>query len=160
MPFRTATLHCPRCRTIELTTSDELRHCASCKGSWVPHEVLAEHVSTMQVDVEPKLVWEISNARLGLPCAACAHRMEPLRLFDVPVDRCHSHGVWFDDEELATVLRHSAAHVEPKPEDDGGSAVALDIAAGAGEIALEVGVGVVGVVLEVVLGALGELILS
>ena len=141
-PFRTALLHCPRCRGAELT-SGELRHCAKCNGTWVPHEVLAEHVSTMQVDVKPKLVWEISNARLGLPCAACTHRMEPLRLFDVPVDRCHSHGVWFDKDELATVLQKSAVYVEPNPEMPAepqpprdNTALAFDVAAGALEFVL------------------------
>lgn len=99
----------------------------------------------MQVDLKPKLVWEISNARLGLPCATCGHQMEPLRLFDVPVDRCHSHGVWFDKDELATVLQRSGVHVEPKPEpppsgDAGGGAMLAvgEVVGGVVEVTLEV----------------------
>lgn len=64
----------------------------------------------MQLD-EPRLAWSPASDRLGLPCAVCRHRMEALQLFAVPVDRCHSHGVWFDHDELAEALRRSAGHV-------------------------------------------------
>lgn len=53
-----------------------------------------------------------------LPCAACRQPMEPLVLFDEPVDRCTEHGVWFDKHELETVLersRRARASIGPAP---------------------------------------------
>jgi Zn-finger nucleic acid-binding protein len=154
-PFRTVTTQCPRCRSSQLTNG-ELQHCATCQGTWVSHETLSEHVSTMQVDLKPKLVWEISNARLGLPCATCGHAMEPLRLFDVPVDRCKTHGVWFDKDELAAVLQRSGAHVEPKPtaEPAKSDTSALEVV---GDVVGGVAGGIVAITLEV-LGGIFELI--
>ncbi|HET9483434.1 MAG TPA: zf-TFIIB domain-containing protein [Xanthomonadales bacterium] len=130
-PFRVATIHCPRCRTSELSHG-ELRHCATCGGSWIPHETLAEHVGTMQVDSNPRLPWAVTTTRLGLPCAVCKHAMEALTLFGVPADRCHSHGAWFDKDQLAEMLHRSAAHV--RREDEPGAALA--VADVGGEIAL------------------------
>jgi Zn-finger nucleic acid-binding protein len=136
-PFRTATIHCPRCRSVELTGGD-MRHCMQCKGSWVPEEVLHSHITTMTAEVKPKVEWTVTHKRIGLPCAACKHTMETLLLFDIPVDRCHSHGVWFDKDELAEVLHRSTIERAP----DGGTALAVAEVAGevplaVGEIALE-----------------------
>ncbi|HLL21105.1 MAG TPA: zf-TFIIB domain-containing protein [Kofleriaceae bacterium] len=111
-PFRVSPAMCPRCRTVELT-SGELQHCTSCQGSWVSQLTLGEHVGAMQVDVEPRLLWQETQHRVGLPCAVCKHTMETALLFGVPVDRCHAHGVWFDKDELSEMLRRSAAHVQP-----------------------------------------------
>lgn len=126
-PFRVATIECPRCRT---TLGDgELRHCSGCEGAWIPHETLVEHVGKMQLD-EPRLAWAAATDRLGLPCPVCRHRMEPLHLFEVPVDRCHSHGVWFDKHELAEALRRSAGHVR-RP--DGSRVDSAQLAADVGD---------------------------
>src|SRR5688572_22046071 len=115
-PFRRATIHCPRCRTTELSDR-ELRHCTTCEGVWIPNETLAEHVGNMQLDTNPNMVWSVETTRLGLPCALCEHRMEALALFGVPVDRCHSHGAWFDKGQLAETLHRSASHVRPVAKD-------------------------------------------
>lgn len=138
-PFRTAAIHCPRCRTVELAAG-ELRHCVQCKGSWVPEEVLHSHISAMTAEVKPKVEWTVTHKRLGLPCAACKHTMETLLLFDIPVDRCHSHGVWFDKDELAEVLHRST--LVPRPGSDGDRALAVSEVAGevpfaVGELALD-----------------------
>ena len=138
-PFRTATIHCPRCRTVALTDGD-MRHCVQCKGSWVPEETLHAHISAMTSEVKPVIDWSVTHKRVGLPCAACKHTMETLLLFDIPVDRCHSHGVWFDKDELAEVLRRSS--VKPRTESDGSTGLAVAEVAGdglvvVGEVALE-----------------------
>jgi Zn-finger nucleic acid-binding protein len=138
-PFRTATIHCPRCRTAELTSGD-MRHCMQCKGSWVPEETLHAHISAMTAQVKPKIDWTVTHKRVGLPCAACKHTMETLLLFDIPVDRCHSHGVWFDKDELAEVLRRSTI-VPKEPRDPSTALEVADVAAEGvfvvGEVALE-----------------------
>lgn len=162
-PFRTATLHCPRCPAIALTDG-ELRHCTRCEGAWIPEETLAEHVSTMQVEMKPTLQWAASTRRIGLPCAACKHTMETLLLFGVPVDRCHSHGVWFDKDEMPEMLRRSAAYVKPAPATTAIAApvevgaLALDVGAAAVEVALEAAsAGIFEGVLEVIGGIFSAL---
>jgi len=111
-----------------------MRHCTQCKGSWVPEETLHAHISAMTLDVKPKIEWTVTHVRVGLPCAACKHTMETLLVFDIPVDRCHSHGVWFDRDELAEVLRRST--VKPKTESDGSTALAVAEVAGEGALAV------------------------
>ena len=144
-PFRTATIYCPRCRTAALSNGD-MRHCTVCKGSWVPEETLHSHISVMTAEVKPRIEWSVTHKRLGLPCAVCKHTMETLLLFDIPVDRCHTHGVWFDKDELAEVLRRSTIKPPPpKGESDPGDAFAVAELAGegalaAGEIAAEAGI--------------------
>jgi Zn-finger nucleic acid-binding protein len=134
-PFRTATIDCPRCRTVALT-SGELRHCTKCKGSWIPTETLAEHVSTMQANVNPKLIWK-HEAREALPCAVCRRMMETALLFDVPVDRCEAHGVWFDKDELSESLRRAGTYVEPKPATANDPSTGVVVTEGAGALVVE-----------------------
>lgn len=153
-PFRTATLPCPRCRTAPLT-GGELRHCPNCQGSWIPEEALHARFTTMTSEIKPQIRWEVTPARLGLPCAACGHTMEALLLFDVPVDRCHAHGVWFDKDELAAVL-HRSAQVRPQsPANAGDAGTALAAAEVGGSVAADVAIEVVPGILEGVLEVLG-----
>lgn len=149
-PFRSAAIQCPRCRTEALTEGD-LRHCGRCKGSWVPEEVLHAHIATMTSEPVPDVRWTVTHKRLGLPCAVCKHTMETLLLFDIAVDRCHSHGVWFDKDELANVLLRST--VERKQPGDPG--VALAVGDVAGDAAIIVADAAVTGIFEGVLDVLG-----
>ena len=46
----------------------------------------------------------------SLQCPKCLHGMEPVNYHGVNVDRCtHCQGIWFDDDELQTLLRESGA---------------------------------------------------
>lgn len=62
--------------------------------------------------------------------------MDTLLLFDIPVDRCQPHGVWFDKDELADVLERSASllggpptvAIAPAAEDPVASSIAVDFA--------------------------------
>lgn len=71
-----------------------------------------ERVGKMQERVPPELRWSIAM-RDPLPCVACAAPMETLALFEVPVDRCRGHGIWFDVDEMAVVLLRSQQAVKP-----------------------------------------------
>lgn len=105
------------------------------------------------------LAWSLVNDRDRLPCAMCHRPMDALLLFDVPVDRCPPHGVWFDKDELARVLERGAAvrpvrEVVPAVTDSVGGAIALELAGevaiGAAEVAAETAsAGVIEGVLEV-----------
>lgn len=70
-----------------------------------------ERVGKMQERVPPELRWSIAT-REPLPCVACAAPMETLALFEVPVDRCRGHGIWFDVDEMAVVLLRSQRAVK------------------------------------------------
>jgi len=153
-PFRTAPLACPRCRTTHLG-SGALRRCEGCRGAWVPDDALHERISEMQASL-PRLDWRVVPTRLALPCPHCRHAMEALALFGVPVDRCRSHGVWFDGGELAEVLRRSAeARADAPPRSEVATAVAVDAGAagvdgGIGNAANDLGaLEVIGGILEV-----------
>ena len=41
------------------------------------------------------------------PCAECKTPMQTVDLGKVQLDRCPSHGVWFDADELAALLREA-----------------------------------------------------
>ncbi|MEJ7599074.1 MAG: zf-TFIIB domain-containing protein [Kofleriaceae bacterium] len=103
-PYRSPSLPCPRCKT-ELLDSGLLGHCARCRGAWVPEDVLHDRIAVMQ-QAPPRLHW-YRVPRAPLPCARCAEPMETLALFDVPIDRCLDHGLWFDADELSSVLFRS-----------------------------------------------------
>lgn len=46
--------------------------------------------------------------REKLACPTCREGMQTRALFDVPIDVCDKHGIWFDARELALVLLRSA----------------------------------------------------
>ncbi|MGN6105976.1 MAG: zf-TFIIB domain-containing protein [Kofleriaceae bacterium] len=75
--------------------------------------MLQDRVGRMQVPQEAQearsLAWR-ESPRAALPCASCAEPMQALLLFDVPVDRCTVHGVWFDRDELSMVLLRASRH--------------------------------------------------
>jgi Zn-finger nucleic acid-binding protein len=55
-------------------------------------------------------------------CPVCDETMDEPLVFDVPIDRCESHGMWFDKAELDRVLERSKiegwrSQPSPRPED-------------------------------------------
>ena len=106
----------------------------------------------MQQQIPPLLSWFLVD-REALPCVACGEAMQTLALFDVPIDRCRGHGIWFDAEELAAVLLRSKdalADACPRPtcaapthgSRDG---LAVDVALAAVHLPLEVAAGAVAI---------------
>ncbi len=95
--------------------------CGTCAGLWVGNEVferLASHAKEVRVAVEalgseqaatlvPFAPIE-TGRRLYRPCTICGslmHRRNYGRKSGVIVDTCRNHGVWFDEGELARILR-------------------------------------------------------
>lgn len=115
-PFRTSSLRCPRCRTA--LAHGELGFCNGCLGVWVPEAALYERVAYMQQVTshdQLRLPWG-SELRRALPCVACRAPMQTLALFAVPIDRCgDAHGIWFDRDELGSVLLASQRWQPPRP---------------------------------------------
>jgi Zn-finger nucleic acid-binding protein len=55
-------------------------------------------------------------------CPVCDETMDEPLVFDVPIDRCEAHGMWFDKAELARVIERSnvpgwRSQPAAKPED-------------------------------------------
>lgn len=172
-PFREPTLSCPRCHAT--LAAQEASYCSGCHGAWISEQVLVERVATMQ-RAPAELEWT-TETRATLPCLTCQAPMEPLAVFGVPIDRCRSHGFWFDRDELRQVLYASSQRPQPARERAGsglgdevadmavgavvveaGSAVATS---GAAEVAAGAAAGTAEVALEIaggILEAIGELL--
>ena len=64
--------------------------------------ILEQRASTL-VD----LPWRPREDGKQRPCAECTTPMQTVDLGSVQLDRCPSHGVWFDADELAALLREA-----------------------------------------------------
>ncbi len=101
-------LTCPNCSGQPLSFQGDRWACASCQGSFVENTALIEMVTAMTGSP-----WELP-APSGEPgarkCPACGGVMVAETVEHVDLDRCPRHGLWFDAEELQTVLEHAGLH--------------------------------------------------
>lgn len=137
-----ASLRCPRCAAGSLGVGP-LHRCSSCQGVWVDDKTLRSHTGH---DTGAAVRGSVAH-RERLPCAACRAPMEPLLLFDEPVDRCTEHGVWFDKHELEAVVersRRARASLGPTPVSSPSVADSL-----AAEVAFEGSIAVVDIATDV-----------
>ena len=122
-------LACPSCGdgvTLRSRRLDErgltVLECGACAGLWLGAELfarLASNASEIREAVEALGTGSSAGVdmplrridpseRLYRPCPTCAtlmHRRNYGRKSGVIVDTCRDHGVWFDDGELAQILR-------------------------------------------------------
>jgi Zn-finger nucleic acid-binding protein len=94
---------CPRC-SGELVDAGSVRGCSGCGGQWVRAEILQDMAVTMQITARPFRMQWVRHGRETLSCPTCAQAMETWKLYEVPIDRCQRHGIWFDGGELMAVL--------------------------------------------------------
>lgn len=108
---------CPVCR-IELSQAGFTERCPKCTGAWIHEDAL---VGMMQERTSAIVVlpWQPRARDEERVCAVCAKPTQPVLLGTVALDRCAEHGVWFDPEELASLMKQ-AKHfkAEPPPADD------------------------------------------
>jgi Zn-finger nucleic acid-binding protein len=92
-----------------------------CEGAWVPEDALVA-ILEQRASTLVELPWRARTGDKPRPCASCKAEMQTVDLGKVQLDRCPDHGVWFDADELASLLREAkhfttkemaAAH-EPK----------------------------------------------
>jgi Zn-finger nucleic acid-binding protein len=103
MAYRDEREKCPRC-SAELVDAGSVRGCAACGGQWVRAEVLQDMTTTMQITARPiRMQWR-RDQHETLSCPTCGEAMEMWKLYEVPIDRCQRHGLWFDNGELMMVL--------------------------------------------------------
>lgn len=97
-----ADTRCPVDQT-PLEEAGRTLRCTTCKGVWIAEDALVailEQRAATLVD----LPWAPREDK-PRPCATCGLPMQTLNLGSVALDRCAQHGVWFDANELASLLR-------------------------------------------------------
>ena len=112
MPYRgNAELACPHCEDAVLSPQKvqwiARRACTSCRGVWFDHCDLADLGSDLRVQLCGPF-GEVQEQDKAKNCPQCVSPMM-LELVShkkssVPIDVCHTCGVWFDHEELEPVL--------------------------------------------------------
>lgn len=102
-------MRCPACSDAVL---DKHGSCHTCQGIWLPDELVHERLSLAFT----------GGGYSERHCPSCDEKMDEPLIFDVPVDRCPTHGIWFDKAELDQVMARSRIEgwhstAKPKPED-------------------------------------------
>lgn len=108
MAYRDEHERCPRCRSDLIDAVVGLA-CPSCQGIWIAPASVQE--MAVQMQTPPALVdlpFVEDPGREKLACPTCGEGMQTRSLFEVPIDVCDKHGIWFDARELALVLLRSA----------------------------------------------------
>ena len=110
---------CPVC-SVELSQAGFTERCPKCTGAWIHEDALVgmmqERTSAMVF-----LPWQPRDRDSERACAVCKQPMQAVSLGTVALDRCADHGVWFDPEELASVMKQAKqfkADVKSGDDDD------------------------------------------
>ena len=107
MTYRDSFESCPRCG-LALNDAGSVRACDQCSGQWILEPVLSEMVLEMMT---PGILRRVQLGKLdetapAIGCPSCHEKMQPMTMLGVRFDRCaKGNGLWFDSEELQTVLR-------------------------------------------------------
>src|SRR5262249_19047174 len=99
---------------------------------WVDERKLTQMVFTMQnQDRLDRLVFRDRSPDLSVArrCPDCEAALTPCELEGAALDRCATHGVWFDEGELQRVLRSAGDHPPPIPQANIGRALLNMLAA-------------------------------
>lgn len=108
---------CPVC-SAPLSQAGFTERCPKCTGAWIHEDALVgmmqERTSAMVF-----LPWQPRANDQVRACAVCSKPMQAVSLGTVALDRCADHGVWFDPEELASLMKQAKQFkAEPKPGED------------------------------------------
>ena len=108
-----AALHCPRCEHDLRTEHHEAGNthaCFRCGGLFLEGTSLKKATLRREVADLADLSDQIQIAHVDLdphiPCPCCSTTMERGNVGGVDLDRCMSHGIWFDQRELVIVVEH------------------------------------------------------
>lgn len=102
-------LPCPVCKTSLVFVGDRYA-CATCNGSFVETAAVVAMVS----DVANQL-WEMPTVTGPIgerQCPMCGERLVVETLVGTAIDRCPTHGVWFDASELAATLERASGALD------------------------------------------------
>ena len=98
-------LSCPACGD-PLDEAGRTFRCRLCEGAWITEETLVA-ILEQRASTLVELPWKARADDKPRPCAECKANMQTVDLGNVQLDRCPSHGVWFDADELAALLREA-----------------------------------------------------
>jgi Zn-finger nucleic acid-binding protein len=107
MAYRDEHERCPRCGT-DLIDAVVGVACTQCQGICISPASVQEMAIEMQI---PPAIVELpleDDPRDAIACPTCREGMQTRKLFEVQIDVCPKHGIWFDARELALVLLRSA----------------------------------------------------
>ncbi len=99
-------LQCPVC-DAPLEEAGSTFRCLLCEGAWVTEETLVA-ILEQRASTLVELPWEPRQDK-ARPCADCKGEMQTVNLGSVQLDRCPTHGVWFDADEMVTLLKQAKA---------------------------------------------------
>ena len=88
-------MNCPACVTVTLREGK----CSGCEGTWLDEAAV---ITLLARDLDIGC-----PGRSDLPCPVCQARMTGYLLFEVPIDRCGLHGLWFERAELDEVVKRT-----------------------------------------------------
>lgn len=120
-------LACPRCKAkLRIRNIDDYHvdHCLACGGVWLDHDVLERvlrdkgNQKTVQAYLGHQAVREPGRDYFPivyLKCPRCEdimHRRNFGKTSGLIVDECVAHGIWFDKNELASVIAFSRSSMK------------------------------------------------
>jgi Zn-finger nucleic acid-binding protein len=104
LPHRDRFDACPDCH-VALNSYGTRLVCPGCNGCLLAAAELEELLnSTSPDDVRPLSRRLFAATATTRGCPRCATAMTAHALYDITIDRCATHGIWCDPEELAAVL--------------------------------------------------------
>ena len=118
-------MDCPVCRqplVVAEREGIELDACPWCRGLWFDAgelALLAEKMGRTLAVAEGAPIAEASTSEKPRKCPRCDKAMEKVTLGQSPrvlLDRCPSHGLWFDHGELGSLIGQMAAAPGSHPE--------------------------------------------
>jgi hypothetical protein len=98
-------LACPACRT-RLSFMGDRWGCGACAGMFVENAALVDMVSDIA-----KAPWQlppVTGALGARTCPVCSKALVTEKLERLEIDRCATHGIWFDGGELAASLERAS----------------------------------------------------
>jgi Zn-finger nucleic acid-binding protein len=105
---------CPICRT-PLRVAGRTERCDQCEGAWI-HEDALVGILEARAATLVELPWQARPKDQERPCAVCGSAMQTVSLGSVALDRCEQHGVWFDADELAALLKQAKKFRASQPD--------------------------------------------
>lgn len=103
--FRDEFAGCPRCGK-PLDPGAERTNCESCRGVLIADKyILQVVIDTINQPLDALPLDDRTAREPNLICPGCRNPMAPHSLYGIAVDRCETHGLWFDGDELAQMMQ-------------------------------------------------------
>lgn len=101
-------MNCVSCGK-SMARSGKTERC-TCGGAWVPESALLQMAEQMAGSFVT-IPWQPRKGSVR-SCPQCGQGMIPVSVERIALDRCTSHGVWFDPQELQSLLNNASKLTE------------------------------------------------